>query len=315
MVNYKNSNENGRPLLSISNTEARILSHTLKSRASKKLRYGKRVQASHLILSLQRKFPAVDMTAIDSYDRNPVTPYSLIGSDNRIQLEKTTVAPWCRICCLEISVKNRLGYEYGTGWLAGPRTVITAGHCVFDPDKEEWVEHIRVIPGRDNFTEPFPNAVTGTMRFSSTQEWVESGDPRYDIAVLHLDKSIGDIVGWFGFAALDDTALRQYKIESAGYPSDSRFEGRRMAYHSGKVLAVDDRRIYYNVDTEKGNSGSPVFLYPTGRENEPVVVATHTNSEYATPAHLNIEANSAPRILPDVYDLIEEWIRQDEGGS
>ncbi|MCI5141682.1 MAG: hypothetical protein D3909_08125 [Candidatus Electrothrix sp. ATG1] len=101
----------------------------------------------------------------------------------------------------------------------------------------------------------------------------------------------------------------------AGYPGDSKFKnGHWMAFHSGRILQVDERRIYYDTDTIKGMSGGPVIIYPGGSE-QPMVVGIHAYSEMATPILFEIEANSAPRILPRVYDLIAQWIEDDGGVS
>src|SRR4051794_24962558 len=60
-----------------------------------------------------------------------VGPYeSVIGRDERQRVLDTDLTPWRKICSLQM--RGALGSGViGTGWLVGPRTVITAGHCVF----------------------------------------------------------------------------------------------------------------------------------------------------------------------------------------
>jgi V8-like Glu-specific endopeptidase len=245
-----------------------------------------------------------------SIRRNNNTRETIIGSsDDRIRIHNTEADPWCRICCLIIN--GPAGRGVGTGFFVGPRTVITAGHCVHDQQMGGWAQSIRVIPGRDESKEPF--SASTAYRFSSVQQWVENGDPGFDIGVIHLDDPLGEDVGWFGLAALSAPKLKQYGVNIAGYAGDSKFMGTRLAFHSGQIMQVDTRRIYYDADTWGGTSGAPAIIYPEGDLEQPVVVGIHAYGEGATPSLLKIEANSAPRILPAVYDLITHWIAKDNG--
>ena len=235
---------------------------------------------------------------------------SIIGdADDRTRITDTESDPWRRICCLEIT--GRFGSGTGTGWLVGPNTIVTAGHCVFDRRIGGWADSIRVIPGRDDSHEPFPQAVTVATRFSSVRRWVEDNDRGYDFGAIHLDQPIGEVVGWFGFASLSADRLRNFGVNIAGYAGDKKFEGRRLAFHSGRVLQVDERRVYYDADTMGGQSGGPVWIHTDEKPDEPVVVGIHAYGEGGTPGQFEIEANSAPRILPSVYDVIQQWIESD----
>jgi V8-like Glu-specific endopeptidase len=73
---------------------------------------------------------------------------SVIGDvDDRTRILETKLTPWRQICALDIEGKNGARF-IGTGWLAGPRTVVTAGHCVHHPDLGGWAERITVSPAR-----------------------------------------------------------------------------------------------------------------------------------------------------------------------
>jgi V8-like Glu-specific endopeptidase len=78
------------------------------------------------------------------------------------------------------------------------------------------------------------------------------------------------------------------------------------------VLQVSDRRIFYDVDTFGGQSGAPVWIQDT-TEADPVAVGVHAYGIGGTPGSLGISANSAPRIIPEVFDTISGWIEQDGG--
>lgn len=311
------TSQQGDPITSVSNTDQDQENQLIFDPPGVgKLRYGQRVILTTERANLQDSCLQKGYHPVSGKPRliheSPLNSRieSIIGvADDRIRIRQTTIDPWRRICSLEIT--GPLGSGTGTGWLVGPKTIITAGHCVHDRRMGGWAERIRIIPGRDNHLEPFPQAVTTATRFSSVKRWVNFADAGYDFGAIHLDEPIGNIVGWFGFASLARDTLRQHTVNVAGYAGDFKFEGRKLAFHSGQVLQVDDRRIYYDADTMPGQSGAPVWIYTTENPDEPIVVGIHAYSEFATPSHFQIEANSAPRLLPEVFEIIENWIAHD----
>src|SRR4051795_6651195 len=73
---------------------------------------------------------------------------TVLFADERTRIVSTDQQPWKLICALEIDAP--WGQFVGTGWFAGPRTVITAGHCVFDKKQMGgWADKITLTPGRD----------------------------------------------------------------------------------------------------------------------------------------------------------------------
>src|SRR5262249_48182109 len=70
---------------------------------------------------------------------------SIIGEDERVRILDTDLMPWCMICNLRI--EGPRGAAVGTGWLIGPRTVLTAGHCVHHQMIGGWAQRIVVTPG------------------------------------------------------------------------------------------------------------------------------------------------------------------------
>ena len=56
-------------------------------------------------------------------DRPVVALESVLGPDDRVQVPDPENAPWRMVCALTIVSRNG-GTQPGTGWLAGPRTVM-----------------------------------------------------------------------------------------------------------------------------------------------------------------------------------------------
>ncbi len=232
---------------------------------------------------------------------------SVIGADSRERVLETELFPWRMVCALSMIAPGG-GGAIGTGWLAGPRTIVTAGHCVHHQGFfGGWAESIEVSAGRDGSEFPF-GTVTAT-RMSSLDRWVDTADPDFDIGCIHLEESLGDQTGFFGFASLPPAELETHLVNISGYPSD-RGGGQEQYFHANRVLQVTDRRVFYDIDTFGGQSGAPVWIQE-GQNEPPQVVAIHAYGTGGTPFHLGITANSAPRIIPEVFDQIAAWIESD----
>jgi glutamyl endopeptidase len=236
---------------------------------------------------------------------------SIIGADDRQRILETDLAPWRMICALRMLGRGG-GAAIGTGWLAGPRTVVTAGHCVHHQGFfGGWANFIEVSAGRNGVEFPF-NTVKAT-RFSSIDRWVETADPDFDIGCIHLDEPLGEQVGWFTIANLTPAELESHMVNISGYPGD-RGAGTEQWFHVNRVLSVGERRIFYDVDTMGGQSGSPVWVH----EQEgapPIAVGIHAYGTGGTPFDLGIIANSAPRIIPEVFEQIEAWVKADNAAD
>lgn len=234
---------------------------------------------------------------------------TVIGTDDRVQIDATDKYPWRMIAALELRPRAPQTAIYiGTGWLIGRRTLLTAGHCVYSQsDFDGWIGRINVSPGRNGDRFPF-----GTVRatgFSTLAKWMQTSDPDYDIGCIHLAEPIGERTGWFKIASMTDAELANRLLNVSGYPGD-RGNGRLQFHHKNRVLHPAARRIYYDIDTYGGQSGSPVWIQnsPTA---EPVAVGIHAYGVGGTPAALNIVANSAPRLVPSLITTIRGWLAND----
>jgi glutamyl endopeptidase len=246
----------------------------------------------------------------------PILPpfETVIGVDERVRILDTDLAPWRMICSLHMHGENGPG-AIGTGWFIGPKTLLTAGHCVYSSQFfSGWATSIAVIPGL-NGSGPGPRArpfgsITST-RFSSVDRWKENEDADFDIGCIHLDDRVGDKTGWFTLAALTSEELAGFLVNVSGYPAD-RGRGFEQYHHRNRILRVTDRRIFYEVDTYGGQSGAPVWVHET-ENGPPIAVGIHAYGVGGTPAALGITANSAPRIIPEVLTQVREWLAQDGG--
>jgi glutamyl endopeptidase len=232
---------------------------------------------------------------------------TVIGEDDRVRIDDTNSLPWRMIAALRLIPRPPLTTTYiGTGWFIGPRTLLTAGHCVHSPtDFDGWIGSIEVSPGRNG--DSFPGGTVRATRFSALQQWINSADADYDIGCIQLSESLGDTVGYFKIASLSDSDLTNALVNVSGYPGDLD-DGRSQYFHANRVLRTSAHRVYYDVDTYGGQSGSPVWVQssPTA---EPQAIAVHAYGTGGTAPSLGITANSGPRLSADIVATVKEWLQ------
>ena len=231
--------------------------------------------------------------------RDPhLRPESVFGvEDAWVQVDDTSRVPFRCICHLEIAYVGGATAR-GSGWFAGPDTVVTAGHNVLNAEIDQWAREIRVLPGRNGGTTgPFGESYA--VFADALDGWKDDFDPAHDLGMLKLaDKGLGSATGWFGYAVFTDDDLDQQPlIQSAGYPSVTRPYGTQW-YDAGRAERYSDAFVAYRVDTEEGQSGAPVFF--TNTHGQRWVVATHVYGQAST--------NLGRRITNDSFGTIAAWV-------
>ena len=171
---------------------------------------------------------------------------SIIGTDNRYQITGTTTYPYSAI----VHVTSSIGGC--TGWLIGPDTVATAGHCVYG--SSGWATNVTVYPGRSGSSLPYGSCSYRTLY--TVNGWVSSRSPEYDYGAIKLNCTVGYSTGWFGFR-WQSASLTGQPSYISGYPGDKPYgtQWRSNDY----VRITETRRLFYANDTYGGHSGSPVW--------------------------------------------------------
>jgi V8-like Glu-specific endopeptidase len=241
-----------------------------------------------------------DEVALTTLEQQLETLEVVIGKDDRVRIMTTKITPWKRICHLKIRTTTGKNY-LGTGFFIGPRTIVTAGHCVYIHSQGGWVQQITVTPGRNDTETPF-KSYTATA-FRSVKGWVKDKARNYDYGVILLPKtvSVPPEIGAFGFASYSNQFLFNKRLNTAGYPGDK--PSGTMWYHGRKAKSVTARTITYDIDTAGGQSGSAVWV--RGSNGKRIVVGIHTNGAPS--------GNSATRITKPVFDNLKRW--RTEGGN
>ncbi|MGE5463493.1 MAG: trypsin-like serine peptidase [Syntrophothermus sp.] len=222
-------------------------------------------------------------------------PEVVIGTDERLQITSTTDYPWRCIASLRITAADGSGW-IGTGWLVGPRILLTAGHVVYMADQGGWAQQIEIIPGRNGMNFPFGSCLATDFR--SVQGWTLNRDSNFDYGAILLppDNRMGDQLGWFGYQVHSDDALSSFNINVSGYPGDKP-DGTQWLM-SGPIKTTNERTFDYDIDTAGGQSGGPVWITYEGDDGR-YGVGVHTNGA--------LSGNSATRFVQDMFDNVIAW--------
>lgn len=223
-------------------------------------------------------------------------PETVHGTDDRIRITATSRYPWSAHASLLITARDGSRW-IGTGWFIGPHTLATAGHVVYItgsgvPGRDGFVQSVQVMPGRDGATLPFGSVTATSLR--TVVGWASGGNPDYDYGAIVLGSDLGARTGWFGFGAYSDTTLTASTVNLSGYPGDK--PAGTQWYHWNRVASVGARRVFYDVDTFGGQSGSAVYRISGGNRYG---VAIH--------AYGGATTNSGTRITRPVFDNLRAW--------
>lgn len=228
--------------------------------------------------------------------REPSVPGDIIGTDGRTQDTDTTTFPYRANVFLEITFEQN-NTATCTGFMIGARTIATAGHCVYDPDTNDWADSITAYPGRDGNSTPYGSA--NGCYFWSVDKWVdnETKGKDYGAIILSPSNDLGNTTGWYGFRTDSDSELDELRVLIHGYPGDKPYG--TMWGMRNRIKKVSNQQLKHNVDTFAGQSGSAVY-HNYGGDRQ--AVGIHTSGLYG-----GSEYNRATRITDSVFDNLLDW--------
>ncbi len=218
------------------------------------------------------------------------------GPDNRVKINATNTYPWRVHASLLITAADNSQW-IGTGWFIGPRTLVTAGHCVFIkgsgvPGRDGWVRRIQVMPGRNGNSLPYGSVTSTTFR--SVGGWTSSGNAEYDYGVIILPTPLGNATGWLGFGNFSNADLLASVGNISGYPGDK--PSGTQWYDARRIAAVTARKVHYDIDTAGGQSGAAVYRVVNGNRYG-----------FAVHAYGGGSTNSGTRNNAQVYANLVAW--------
>ena len=223
-----------------------------------------------------------------SVGETPWSTKSTIGEDDRRRADAMKY-PFRAV----LRIESDFGHlEQGTAFLAGPRLLLTAGHCVFHPKLKRYASRISL----------FDDAGHGfaVRDWDCHELWKKQQSAAADIGFIRLPTALGDALGYLGTAAVGAGPLKG-DFAVSGYPLDVP-DRRRQYFDIGKVTRQHQMLFGYEMDTGAGQSGAPVFFLAQGAA---MAAGVHIQG-VGEHGHYNL----ALRMTPALVERVRGWIAQ-----
>ncbi len=205
-------------------------------------------------------------------------------------------------------------FTRGSATLVSPHCLVTAGHCVFYKGE-------RLTPtvyfGLDD-----DSSLTNCLFQSHAQEvaihpeYLRTKNSHYDIAVIRIGESLPGLKLGYGslrsYSSDDVDGLIGKEHHITGYPGETVY---RMITGKGEIKKFEHRdgvahKLYYDIDTSKGQSGSGVCKLLDGIEAPSEVVGVHTRGKEGEELNSGIFFNDEkmlPFLIGALRRMDPEW--------
>lgn len=183
-----------------------------------------------------------------------VDPPRIVGNDDRVMVNNTSVGPWCSTVKLLITAANGSS-RVGSGYMIGPNSVATSGHCVYNSSLGGWATSITVIPALNGSTQPFGSASSYYLECGG--DWYNYTDNQDDWGIIRITANLGNSTGYLGLR-WQSSSYNGTSVNAVGYPSS---DGSHMYYGTGTVNSSSARTLSGDWDLSGGQSGGPVQKY------------------------------------------------------
>lgn len=221
--------------------------------------------------------------------------------------------PYAAIASLRLhivtSTKTQVFFA-GTGWFIAPNAVVTAAH-VTDVEKAwntvaspvSW--HIEAVPGLARGARPFGE--TWALRVVRHPQWSGISASDFDVAAVIVTPLAAAGNQFLRAEPWPATALEAPTVSVAGYPF-AQFRGETPVRHEGPVRVREGNCLFYDIDTEDGQSGAPV-LFDAGGSRPVTVVGIHSAGQGLGTSSLARSLNVGVALRSELLEWIDSVVQ------
>ena len=155
----------------------------------------------------------------------------------------------------------------GTGWFIGPHTLMTAGHVVYIknsgvPGRDGWVRSIQVMPGR--------NGSDAALRLGHQHELplrrgLDQQRRREATTTARSSSPPTSATPRAGSGSGSTPTPTAHRRDRQHLRLSGRQAGRHAVVRRARIASVTARKVYYDIDTAGGQSGSAVYRIINGK--------------------------------------------------
>lgn len=178
-------------------------------------------------------------------------------------------------------IMNDGEYVYcGSGFVVDSHTIATAAHCVFNLKISNIVLY-------DSDTK---RSFASPVEYHVPVSYINGEKYNYDYALITVEQDLSDYLFYDLAVPLDNY---RSNVNVTGFPGDLGY----MCTASGNVTNMNSYKVFYDTDTNNGESGGPVYIEESFHNqyndfNCYSVIAIHTNG-----------GNSGTRITTDLINF------------
>ncbi|HSR32082.1 MAG TPA: hypothetical protein VLY63_16090, partial [Anaerolineae bacterium] len=242
-----------------------------------------------------------------------LVPESVFPPDDRVRVTAVTSFPWRTVTKLFMTFPNGasggcsgaiIGCADGHGY-----HILTAGHCIYSHGNGGWATSVKIFPGLDGSYAPYNYAWATNLR--SYTGWTNSAMTEHDWAMVTLDRNVGDFTGWMGrITASSSNSMYTGTANTAGYPcnvaggtcTNPVTPSNTQWFDADSGRTATEYNHWYWMDTQPGQSGSPVWRYVDPDRH---IMTVHTSGNDGS------GSNHGTRLNQNKFDQVNTWCSAD----